>query len=792
MSCLFAYRHIAATATRLSIAVMALVSSSTGTAAAERTTAATDMVDSQLIVLFDPTSAASPAVESLIAAINTEGEGPATYRPNLGGPVRAEKLLRNAEPLPAAEVVLNPLAPRALLERYVTLTYATPAQAASAKEMLAADPQVLSVETNIRYSFSATPSDEFFGPNASGTTPAHYQWGMHALNFPAAWSKERGFAYIAAIDTGIATEAGTGIVHPDLQQNYRVHFSANFRPGAGAGNVIDCCGHGSHVAGIMAATPQFVPYGHTPTGAPDLDRSTGVTGACWTCSLSMLAANPMLPEAVDAIRFAADHGIQVINMSWGDAIAPPPAPAPPPPLAAPADCADAYYTAMCQALAYAAARGVVMVGAGGNHNQNRVQFPASHPGVIAVGGIEYTNTVFPGSPPYAFKGKFWNLGYGLGTTCSAGVEGSECGSNYGLQIQVVAPAKDVYSTIGLNHFFGGVNMRPEMRCGDNYPYLWNGLPGVEDYYGTCTGTSMAAPHVSGLAGLIRSANPLADPMMVRMWIAGYTAGCENWDLKCGAGIPNAALSVQAALGHENAVNRSTPLFAFYSSTAKDHFYTTIPQMANAALQIGMLLPQPAGAARKSAYGSIGITIPNYPSFPTGCTFSPCPSYDAPKAIANIMTTHVSPVDGTDLTPLYRYSFACVEDDWVPPSGPCHDNPKHISHVYATNLSPTSSVYPAEHSGWTVGRGYRFDGIEGYVFPPNKPAPTGTVFLCRKYDAARDDYVLFTSSTSGKSICAATNDGYTGGSYQFFDSEWIGYVYPPANPQPLCPMGVSCA
>jgi serine protease len=775
---------------QLPLALLALSGSTAGLAAGAHDADA-DKVSAQLIVLFDPTSAASPLPEDLIASVNAQAPRETGRRASLGAPVHAEKSLRTAPPLAAAEASAAPLAPRALLDRYITLTYATPAQAAFAKAMLDADPQVLSVETNQSYRRSAEPGDAFFKP-APGSPHERYQWGMYALNFPAAWDKERGFAYIAAVDTGIAMQPD-GTIHPDLQQNYRVQFSRNFRPTGLPHDLGDSIGHGSHVAGIMAATPHIGPFKHFSGNPPGLDLSSGVAGACWSCSLSVLAANPMLPEAADAIRYAADHGIQVINMSWGDAVPPPPPPESPPALAPQVDCAATTHLLMCQALAYAAARGVVMVGASGNHNQNRVQFPASHPAVIAVAGIEYTNTPSPGGG--TFRGKFWNLGYGQGPACSAGQQGDECGSNYGPEVHVVAPAEDIYSTIGLNHFFTGVNMNDALHCGDHYPYLsgmpGTGTPGAVDYYGTCTGTSMAAPHISGLAGLIRSANPLADPFWVRVWLSSYTSGCENWDLKCGTGIPNATLSVQAALGHANAVNRATPLFAFYSNTAEDHFYTTIPQMAVAALRNGMLLPQPIALEKKSAYGSIGVSIPGYDEFPTDCAFSPCPSYDPPKAIANIMTSHVSPVDGSDLTPLYRYSFACLNEIDLPPaSGPCHHNPRHISHVYATNPAYASQYLPTEHAYWTS-VDYKLDGIEGYVFPKDKEQPLGTVKLCRKYDAARDDYVLFVSGTD-KLPCSASTDGYTGGNYQPIEStSWIGYVYPPGDPQPLCPAGQSC-
>ncbi|MEJ7668469.1 MAG: hypothetical protein WKH97_06995 [Casimicrobiaceae bacterium] len=83
--------------------------------------------------------------------------------------------------------------------------------------------------------------------------------------------------------------------------------------------------------------------------------------------------------------------------------------------------------------------------------------------------------------------------------------------------------------------------------------------------------------------------------------------------KDAAGSPDAGKAVTAALGGPSVVNRLTPLFSFYSSTAQNHFYTSVPQMASAALTSGGLLPQPA--ANNVSYGQIGLVVPGYASFP---------------------------------------------------------------------------------------------------------------------------------------------------------------------------------
>ncbi|MFG2297530.1 type VII secretion-associated serine protease mycosin [Streptomyces sp. NPDC048603] len=202
---------------------------------------------------------------------------------------------------------------------------------------------------------------------ASADAVRDRQWALTVLRAEEAWGVTRGEGVtVALLDTGAD---GT---HPDLTGRVLpgkdlVGFGAS--PGDKT-----WARHGTAMAGIIAG------HGHGP------DRRDGVMGIAPAAKI--LPVRVILEEGdpargqarekkggalAEGIRWAADHGADVINLSLGD------------------DSASAHHEAAeDEAVQYALAKGVVVVASAGNSGRkgHPVSYPAAYPGVIAVTAID--------------------------------------------------------------------------------------------------------------------------------------------------------------------------------------------------------------------------------------------------------------------------------------------------------------------------------------------------------------------------------------------------------------------
>lgn len=643
---------------------------------------------------------------------NTTPTNAALYS-RLGSPKAGRLLIPERIP-PLRRVTLNKTDPEEMLQRYVVLTYPNSVVATVMKEKLSRDSNVIWVGENSYGEYSVTPSDPLFPWYSWYFTVYNSQWGMNSLSLGTAWDKVRGHAYLGHIDNGIQ------LGHPDLANlsqpwltNFRVQFSANYattntsvdEDPAGSGN--GAAGRGSHTAGIMAAAT---------------NNSLGVAGACWNCSLMVIKAGApsiIKSAAISGINRTVSTGAQVLNLSfglqfdnctWTNSSC---------------NCTSYPNDPLCPALAYAAAQDVVVIAASGNHGflnttptiTNTIQFPAADPRVIAVGGTDAYGNIWQESNP----------------------QPNFVGSNGGQNLALVAPAKDVLSTVYTNY-----NWNAPLRCGDNAG------DSVGAGYGICTGTSMSAPHVAGIAGLLRSVNPLLTRDQIKSYLVSYASRYPNWDRAWGYGIPNANASVMAV---QSTNDRLTPLFSFYSSGLENYFYTTVPQMGKAAVT-GNVLPGPGFPFNLYyPYASVGTALWSYTGFPGGAS-------QVPRAQVWVYTTHVNPFSPYyELVPLYRMSYKC--GDPAPYNPICSRNYSHVDHTYTTELTGVQQY---------VSSGYKLDGIEGYIYPKSLSPQPGMVRLMRKYNSYRDDHAIFPESE----LSYMTGQGYTQNSG---NTDWIGYVYP---------------
>ncbi|MEU1705777.1 type VII secretion-associated serine protease mycosin [Streptomyces sp. NPDC005706] len=197
------------------------------------------------------------------------------------------------------------------------------------------------------------------------------QWSLSALRLDEAWQTTKGRGVtVAVLDTGV--EAG----HPDLAGNVlaakdMIGFGAGpgdrdwARHGTAMAGIIAGHGHGAgHTAGVMGVAPEakILPV------RVILEDGDSARGKARTTRGNALA---------DGIRWAADHGADVINLSLGD------------------DSDSAHpEPSEDEAVQYALKKGVVVVASAGNGGAkgDHVSYPAAYPGVIAATAVDRYGT----------------------------------------------------------------------------------------------------------------------------------------------------------------------------------------------------------------------------------------------------------------------------------------------------------------------------------------------------------------------------------------------------------------
>ncbi len=277
-------------------------------------------------------------------------------------------------------------------------------------------------------------------------------WGVDRIDAEvvhAAGNKGAGIK-VAILDTGIDLD------HPDLN----IVQSVKFAPGRDAD---DRYGHGTHVAGIVAA----------------LDNDYGVIGVApeaWLYNVKVLGdqGQGRLSNIVKGIEWSVDNGMQVMNMSYG----------------------GGYSRSEDTALQAAYDAGIVLVSSAGNSGDtdpdDDVGYPAKYDSVIAVAATDNTDTRAS-----------W--------------------SSDGPAVELAAPGVSIPST-----------------------YKGGG-------YASLSGTSMASPHVAGIAALILDENPTWTPAQVRAQLQATAKdlGATGKDNLFGYGLVDAENAVLGTTSGNN-------------------------------------------------------------------------------------------------------------------------------------------------------------------------------------------------------------------------------------------------
>jgi serine protease len=245
------------------------------------------------------------------------------------------------------------------------------------------------------------------------------------------------------------------ILDTGINQELPDFTGVNFVPGRnivdGNNDTSDDIGHGTHVAGTIAQA--------TNNAFGTVGMAFGVSIMPVKVIKNDLSSNSEL--ITQGIDWAASNGADIINLSIGD------------PEAVTPEGMEGLHTAIQNAVSM----GVTIVAAAGNNNDS-VRYPAAFEEVVAVGAVDFAGN---------------RTDY----------------SNYGPELDIAAPGGGSPANVV------GDGLRDAIL---QHTVIYVPLPAVqygnEDFW-FLAGTSQAAPHVTALAALLKSARPSLSPPEIR-------------------------------------------------------------------------------------------------------------------------------------------------------------------------------------------------------------------------------------------------------------------------------------
>ena len=410
------------------------------------------------------------------------------------------------------------------------------------------------------------------------------QWALERINAPCAWKRTTG----AAAVTVAVVDSGVDMGHPDLVSRLR-DDGYDFLDGDS--DPRDTDGHGTHVAGIIAAT---------------LSSAEGVIGLA--PGVKILPVRVLDNQGGDdhniaaGISYAAEKGARVLNLSLGASLL----------LTASEGSPE-----IDAALAKATAAGVLIVVAAGND-----YLPL--PNVI---GYENPNVmVVAASNRDDQRSRF---------------------SNYGAWISVVAPGEDILSTLPTYDVFLTSGLPPDERFNKNYDTL-SGTSMAAPYVAALAALIFSAAPNATAREVRQVIERSADPSI-------YDSASSNVKRlrQLGAGRIDACAALQA-LTNSGAGTPANPTPSLPAGTAPATTTPlpagTAPTQATSAtaISIGPRTATPGSAATASLTRTVVVWPPQIPGVPTidttaqanvtprpTRTLQPLPSGQRPEQVATL-------------------------------------------------------------------------------------------------------------------------------------------------------------
>jgi len=378
--------------------------------------------------------------------------------------------------------------------------------------------------------FESSPLIELAEPNAvvedasapSDSTPndslfANHQWNLKNtgqtggaldadIDAVEAWSMETGdpSIIIAVIDRGIPLDTSTRMLtHPDLDDPSKYILGYDYLDDDSLPEARSDA-HGTEVLGVVGA---------------ETNNQSGIAGVCWHCRFRIIKHDGSVEGVCKGIQEAIDNGAKIINCSFGWFYP---------------------YESLEKKVRNAARSGCLITGAAHNYNMSQVFFPAAYASYGTLYDTINGDTVYYNKCCYVD---------GESTICRYDTD--TCG--YRNVIAVANYTKNDRRTAGT----GGSNWSNDSTRitvaapAGHQTLCTTTLPSHGYYTYQFGGTSGATPHISGIAGLLWSADLSLTPDSIRTIIENTAddVGPPGWDDSSGYGRANALRALAALKGY---------------------------------------------------------------------------------------------------------------------------------------------------------------------------------------------------------------------------------------------------